>query len=153
MQLEIGTILEGRVTGITSFGAFIELPDNKKGMVHISEVSNSFVKDINDYLKVGDIAKVKVININDKGEIALSIKKTIEPAKNIQRRSDFGSNRRHNSGSPNFDWKGSKKNQEPTSFEDMMAMFKHASEEKMSDLKRSTESKRGSFSKRGSQRQ
>lgn len=76
MQVEIGEILEGKVTGITKFGAFVELPEGKTGMVHISEVSNSYVEDINQFLKEGDVVKVKVININEEGKISLSIKKT-----------------------------------------------------------------------------
>lgn len=76
MQVEIGEILEGKVTGITKFGAFVELPEGKTGMVHISEVSNSYVEDINQFLKEGDVVKVKVINITEEGKISLSIKKT-----------------------------------------------------------------------------
>lgn len=60
MQVEIGEILEGKVTGITKFGAFVELPGGKTGMVHISEVSNSYVEDISQHLKEGDQVKVKV---------------------------------------------------------------------------------------------
>lgn len=153
MQLEIGTILEGKVTGITNFGAFVELPDLKKGMVHISEVSNTFVKDISNHVRIGDTVKVKVININEKGEIALSIKKAVEQPQHAKRHFDSSLNRRNNANFAGLDRKGGKKAQEPTSFEDMMAMFKHASEEKMSDLKRSTESKRGKFSRRGTQHQ
>ena len=76
MQVEIGEILEGKVTGITKFGAFVELEEGKTGMVHISEVSNSYVEDINQFLKEGDVVKVKVINIGEDGKISLSIKKT-----------------------------------------------------------------------------
>ena len=76
MQVEIGEILEGKVTGITKFGAFVELPEGKTGMVHISEVSNSYVEDINQFLKEGDVVKVKVISISEEGKISLSIKKT-----------------------------------------------------------------------------
>lgn len=76
MQVEIGEILEGKVTGITKFGAFVELAEGKTGMVHISEVSNSYVEDINQFLKEGDVVKVKVINITEEGKISLSIKKT-----------------------------------------------------------------------------
>ena len=66
MQLELGAILDGKVNGITSFGAFIDLPGNKKGLVHISEVSSDYVKNINDYLKDGQDVKVKVINKKSK---------------------------------------------------------------------------------------
>lgn len=144
MNLEIGAIVEGKVSGITNFGAFIDLPDNKTGMVHISEVSNEFVKDINDYLKKDQIVKAKVIRISDKGEIALSIKKTAEK----EPRGKFVPKRpRQNS----FDNRPFQKASKPATFEDMLSMFKHASEEKMSDLKKYTESKRGS-SRKGTQR-
>ena len=76
MALEVGEGFEGKVTGITKFGAFVELEEGKTGMVHISEVSNSYVEDINQFLKEGDVVKVKVINITEDGKISLSIKKT-----------------------------------------------------------------------------
>ena len=75
MQLAIGDVLEGKVTGITKFGAFVELPEGKTGMVHISEVSTAYVEDISQYLKQDQIVKVKVINITEEGKISLSIKK------------------------------------------------------------------------------
>lgn len=145
MQLEVGTIVEGKITGITSFGAFVELPDSKTGMIHISEVSANFVKDIRDYLKEGQIVKTKIINISEKGEIALSIKKALPP----KPRQAISQNRPNRPG--NFEWQSPKKNS-AASFEEMMSSFKHASEEKISDLKRATESKRGGFSRRGTQR-
>ena len=77
MQLEIGDVLEGKVTGITKFGAFVELPEGKTGMVHISEVSTAYVEDISQYLKQDQIVKVKVINITEEGKISLSIKKAM----------------------------------------------------------------------------
>lgn len=80
MQLEQGSILEGKVTGILKFGAFVDIGEGKSGMVHISEVSNTYVNDINEFLKVGQTVKVKVISIGEDGKIALSIKKTEPPA-------------------------------------------------------------------------
>lgn len=77
MQLAIGDILEGKVTGITKFGAFVELGEGKTGMVHISEVSTDYVEDISQYLKKDQVVKVKVINITDEGKISLSIKKAM----------------------------------------------------------------------------
>ena len=74
MAIEAGNVLEGIVTGITSFGAFVELPDKKVGLVHISEVANEYVKDVHDFLKVGDKTTVKVLNVDDRGKIGLSIK-------------------------------------------------------------------------------
>ncbi len=79
MELEIGAILEGKVTGITKFGAFVSLPDGKSGLVHISEVANTYVNEISEHLTEGQEVKVKLIGIADNGKINLSIKKAEEP--------------------------------------------------------------------------
>ncbi|MFZ5592486.1 MAG: S1 RNA-binding domain-containing protein, partial [Bacillota bacterium] len=68
MPVELGSILEGTVTGITSFGAFVLLPDGVTGLVHISEVAEVYVRDINDFLKINDRVKVKVISVQDNGK-------------------------------------------------------------------------------------
>lgn len=75
MGLEVGTICIGKVTSITKYGAFMSLDGGKSGMVHISEVSHSYVNDINEHLQVGQEAKVKIIEIDEKGRISLSIRK------------------------------------------------------------------------------
>lgn len=77
-MLEIGEIVDGTVKSVMKFGAFVELEDGSTGLVHISEVSNSFVKDINDYVKIGDSVKVKVLEIED-DKISLSMKQTEPP--------------------------------------------------------------------------
>ncbi len=77
MSVEVGSKVQGKVTGITNFGAFVELPGGTTGLVHISEVADSYVKDVNDHLKVGDVVEVKVISEKD-GKTALSIKKAID---------------------------------------------------------------------------
>ena len=77
MTVEIGSKVQGKVTGITKFGAFVELPEGKTGLVHISEVADSYVKDVNDHLKVGDQVEVKVLSEKE-GKISLSIKQTID---------------------------------------------------------------------------
>lgn len=74
MGVEIGSKLEGKVTGITKFGAFVELPGGATGLVHISEIADTFVKDIHQFLKVGDVVTVKVLSLRE-GKIGLSIKK------------------------------------------------------------------------------
>ena len=74
MELEIGSILEGKVTGITKFGAFVSLPMGKSGLVHISEIANAYVSDIHDFLSDGQTVKVKVLSVNEAGKINLSIK-------------------------------------------------------------------------------
>lgn len=142
-MLEIGAIVEGKITGLTAFGAFVSLPDGKSGMVHISEVSNTFVKDIKEFLKEGQDVKVKVVSISEEGKISLSIKKAEEPSREERPRQ---SRPNRNSDRPRANvWQGQQKQQkESMSFEDMMAQFKAVSDEKMSDLKRSTESRQGS---------
>jgi S1 RNA binding domain protein len=121
MATEVGNKLQGTVTGITGFGAFVKLPDGKTGLVHISEVADRYVEDIKDVLKVGDGVTVKVINIADDGKIGLSIRKA-----NPSRRDQDGKRRRRD-----------------VSFEDKLNRFLKDSEENLATLKRQTESKRG----------
>ena len=80
MQLQVGMVVEGKVTGITKFGAFVTMPDGKSGLVHISEIANTFVNDVHDFVQDGQTVKVKVIGIADDGKINLSIKRAEEPA-------------------------------------------------------------------------
>ena len=79
MQLEVGTVLEGRVTGITDFGAFVSLPGGKNGLVHISQVANTYVRDIRDFLSEGQSVRVKVLRMTPDGKINLSIKAAESP--------------------------------------------------------------------------
>lgn len=151
MAVEIGAILEGKVTGITNFGAFVEFPDKTTGMVHISEVSSSFIKDIHEKLSEGDTVKVKVIDINEKGKIALSIKKA-QPQEEESKPKRSGD--RPKRSQPQV-WTGTQRTEpENMSFEDMMARFKTVSDEKMSDLKKNSAAKRGTSTPRrgGNQR-
>lgn len=145
MQLEIGAILEGKVSGITKFGAFVDLPDGKTGMVHISEVAPTFVNDIHDHLSVGQVVKVKVLTISEDGKIGLSIKKatTTPPAEGGVRRQGGSQSRRQSRppavspGRPGrFEWQSSSSRSESSDFEDMMSRFKAASDDRMGDLYR-----------------
>ena len=139
MQIEVGAILEGKVTSITKYGAFVELPENKTGMVHISEVSTGFVKEITDYLQENQIVKVKVIEIDQNGRINLSIKRLLDQPQQSSRRAPA---RRGNVG-----WQP-KQVVQPVTFEEMMSKFKADSDDKMSSLRRNVESKRGSGGRR-----
>lgn len=160
MQLEVGSILEGKVTGITKFGAFVELPGGKTGMVHISEVAPTFVKEIRDFVTENQTVKVKVLSVSEEGKISLSIKKAMDPAPQPPRREPRAGGARPprqprpaavSPGRPgNYEWQ-SRRN-EGGSFEDMMSRFKQSSDEKMSDLKRAVESKRGGFSRHSNPR-
>ena len=150
MQVEVGAIVEGKVTGLTNFGAFVSLPDGKTGMVHISEVAPTYVKEIRDYLTENQEVKVKVLSVGDDGRVSLSIKRAMEPEQQRppQRQQRPGGGHQRRSSPPV--WQGSKPVQtENLSFEDMMARFKQVSDEKITDLKRSSESKHGGFSRRG----
>ena len=138
MQLTVGSVVEGKITGITNFGAFVELEDKKIGMVHISEVSSTYVKDIKEHLKENQVVKVKVLSIGEDGKISLSIKRAEAPAKEQPQKAPRQSY--------NNDFQ--KKSNAPMSFEDMMARFKSVSDEKMSDLKKSNVAKRGASTPR-----
>lgn len=78
MELAVGSIVEGRVTGITKFGAFVALEGGRSGLVHISEVANAFVSDVSEHVQVGQTVKVRVLSISPEGKINLSIKKAQE---------------------------------------------------------------------------
>ena len=157
MQIEEGAIVSGKVTGLTDFGAFIELEGGKTGMIHISEVAPNYVKDIKEHLKVGQEVKAKVITVSPEGKISLSIRKLVDQPKEKEQRQPQQRPQRPRTDrrpAPNV-WNGPKSSApsggEKQSFEDMMARFKQVSDEKMTDLKRA-DSKRGSmgYSRRGS---
>lgn len=126
MAIEVGSVLNGTVSGITKFGAFIDLGDKQTGLVHISEVAHGYVEDINDVLKVQDAVKVKVLSV-DGSKIGLSIRQTQEKPQVEERRPE----RRVQS------------RQSAESFEAKMKSFLHDSNERLHDLKRNTEGKRG----------
>lgn len=134
MQLEVGQIVEGKITGIINFGVFADLGDGKTGMVHISEVSKSFVTDIHEFVKVGDTVKMKVLSIGDDGKISLSIKKAMEPDKPKEPKKNFSKPKQPAPIDPTYTW--APKKTENTSFEDMMNRFKQTSDDKFSDLKK-----------------
>ncbi|MGJ7913670.1 S1 domain-containing RNA-binding protein [Neobacillus sp. LXY-1] len=137
MSIEVGSKLQGKVTGITNFGAFVELPDGSTGLVHISEVADNYVKDINDHLKVGDQVEVKVLNVEKDGKIGLSIKKAKDRPEAEKRHSHSHSQR------PRQGRANDRSNNRPENFEQKMAKFLKDSEDRLSSLKRNTESKRG----------
>ena len=78
MEWQVGEILEGKVTGITKFGAFVALPGGKSGLVHISEVANAFVSDVSDHVQLGQTVKVMLLSVTPEGKINLSIKRAAE---------------------------------------------------------------------------
>lgn len=141
MQLAVGNIVEGKVTGITKFGAFVELPGGKTGMVHISEIAPTYVNEIRDHVTENQVVKVKVLNITEEGKISLSIKRAMDRPAPAARRSPAGPARLDRPDQ--YDWNSKKKN-ENLSFEDMLSKFKQTSDDKMSDLKKYNEGRRSS---------
>lgn len=159
MSVEVGQKLSGKVTGITHFGAFVELPENQSGLVHISEVSDGFIKDINTVLTVGQEVEVKVLSIADGGKISLSIRqasdnqavnraarggrrsfdqdKDSKPAP-FKKKFDGAKPARSNVGG--FSSNTSRSNSD---FDQLMSNFLKDSEDRLTSLKRNTEGKRG----------
>ena len=142
MSLEVGAIVEGEVTGITNFGAFVQLPEGKVGLIHISEVSNVYVKDVHDFLKEHDKVKVKVLSIDERGKIGLSIKQLTPPAPAAPQpkpQRPQNENRERRAGARTQ----AARPVSPLTFEDNLSKFLKDSDDRMLDLKRNTESKRG----------
>ena len=169
MAIEVGNVFEGRVTGVKPFGAFVALPEGRVGMVHISEVSNEYVQDINTVLHDGDTVKVQVIQVAPDGKIALSIKRLLPrpartdrgprpggPRSGAPREGGHFGGSRGGGRSPREGGRGPAREAAPRvwqpkaparsdnlSFEDMMSRFKSQSEEKMADLDHETNNRRG----------
>ena len=145
MSIEVGSKVQGKVTGITNFGAFVELPDKSTGLVHISEVADNYVKDINDHLKVGDVVEVKVMNVEADGKIGLSIRKAKPEAERQAERPQRPerSERPHRPRNNNRGGGRHEARQPQENFEQKMARFLKDSDERLTTLKRATESKRG----------
>lgn len=128
MELTVGSIVDGKVTGIMKFGAFVSLPEGRSGLVHISEIAYTYVSEVSDFLKVGQEVKVKIIGIDENGRINLSIKKTQDPPArpNNNRRPSGGS------GSASFTPKAAPQS---ASFEDKLKQFMQDSDSKLSGVK------------------
>lgn len=156
MAIEVGTKLEGKVTGITHFGAFVDLSGGVTGLVHISEIADNYVKDVNDHLKIGDAVTVKVINVDKDGKIGLSIKQTVDKPVEAARPPRAPRPDRPSSGGRDGDRPGGgggfnrdrggrsfKPQANKATFEDKVSRFLKDSEERISSLKKNTEGKRG----------
>ena len=154
MQIEVGMVLNVKVTGITSFGAFVELPEGKSGLIHISEIASAFVEDVNQHLKKGQVVSAKVIGV-DNGKISLSIKQLesgenqAKPEKKSKDRTKKRtSSLRSNQPPEEFEFVSNKNRTDDLSFDDMLQKFKKDSDEKFQDLKRNTDNKRSGGYKR-----
>ncbi len=148
MAIEVGSKLQGKVTGITHFGAFVELSEGVTGLVHISEIADNYVKDVNDHLKLSDIVTVKVINVDKDGKIGLSIKQAVDrpvdaapptrPAR-FERQGGGGGGDRGGFNRGDRGDRGGRGGKPPVNrltFEDKMARFLKDSEDRISSLKK-----------------
>jgi len=151
MEFGVGSIQDGKVTGITKFGAFVALPGGRSGLVHISEIAYSYVNDVNDHLTEGQEVKVKIIGIDDAGRINLSIKKAMDPPPRPAMNAGAGASagrpfmgggdRRPPSGGRPVGFAARPAaSKEPTDFEDRLKQFMQSSDSKLSDI-RMTEKK------------
>lgn len=142
MSIQVGEMVQGKVASVKNFGAFVNLGNQQSGMIHISEISDEFIKDINDYLAIGDEVTVKVIKITDDGKINLSLKQAQE--------TPFSQGNEAPASQPTPQQKPlpSKvftKETESSSdeFDKMMSRFLKDSEDNLLSLRRNTEGKRG----------
>jgi len=132
MELNVGSIVNGKVTGITKFGAFVSLPEGRSGLVHISEIAYAYVNEVSDYLSVGQEVKVKIVGIDDSGRINLSIKKAQDPPPRPQGRRPAQAPA---SGAP-------AQRSGPASFEDKLKQFMQDSDSRLSGVKKYEKSSR-----------
>ena len=157
MGFEVGSVLEGKVTGITKFGAFVSLPENRSGLVHISEIAYSYVSDVSEHLSEGQAVTVKVIGIDNNNRINLSIKQVAPPPARPERRPNNGprpmnNNQQERGERPAFNNGGNRpaynnggnrrppvqteavQPKGPASFEDQLKQFMASSDSKLSEL-------------------
>lgn len=161
MELAVGTIISGKVTAITKFGAFVSLPGGKSGLVHISEVAAAFVSDVHDYLTEGQEVTVKILSVSPEGKINLSIKQAqpqqerpgagpIGPAPGRSARPQGGRPGPRSGGRSPRPAQATVAMQPPAepSFEDKLKQFMTQSDSKQSELNRYMAGKRGSGRRR-----
>lgn len=143
MELGVGAIVDGKVTGITKFGAFVALPEGRSGLVHISEIAYSYVNEVSDHLREGQEVKVKIIGIDQSNRINLSIKQVEPPPQRAPRQG--GGPRPGGGGRPPRSSGGGggqrpmglvhQAPKEPTDFEDKLKQFMQSSDSKLSELR------------------
>ena len=153
MAAEVGSLVDGKVTGIIEYGAFVDIGEGKTGMVHISEVSPTYVTNIRDHLAVGQQVRVKVLSVSPEGKVSLSIKKALDPeasSAGVKPAAPPPPKQPRRNAPPNV-WQGQRNANagEPQTFEDMMSRFKQTSEDKISTLRRGGDTRYGGNSRRG----
>lgn len=141
-MIEKGSIQEGKVTGIMNFGAFVALPGGKSGLIHISEISTTFVRDVHDHLQVGQIVRVKVLDINEQGKINLSLKQAAENTEAEKGNADASAPVPAGSARPRSSEMGEVAGPSgDQSFEEKLKKFMQDSDSRNADRRRNTERK------------
>ena len=135
MQIEVGKIVDGVVTGITKFGAFVDIGNGNTGLVHISEISDRYVNAVSEHLKNGQQVKVKILGTAENGKLNLSIRRAVENNTNRERTSNPS--------------RRSTANESAGNFEDMLSKFMHSSDEKLSGMRKQPFNRRGVYQKKG----
>ncbi len=163
MQYEVGKIVDGVVTGITKYGAFVDIGDGQTGLVHISEISTQYVNDVSEHLQNGQSVKVKILGINDRGRFNLSIRKALPTELDAGRTKSFNRAEKSSFSGANrglsaqkYDNRNNRRDREesassrPSGFEDMLSKFMHSSDEKLSDMRKQPSNRRGAYQKKES---
>jgi len=152
MQLEVGSIQEGRISGITKFGAFVALAGGGSGLIHISEIADAYVNDVHDYLSEGQTVRVKVLSVSETGKISLSLKQ-VQPASLSAQGSGPARQQPSRAAAPRPERRPAFQGEVrgPTndaSFEDKLKQFMQESDRKMSSNRLYADRKNGSRRRR-----
>ena len=148
-DLKVGVKLQGTVRNVVDFGAFVDIEGGKNGLIHISEISDVYVRDVHDFLSEGDKVQAKIISIDERGKIALSLKQMKKQSQESERENHSRGKSTRNEQRIERGENRRPIKQGPASFEDKLSKFMKESDEKLADWKKKTDSKRGG---RGSRR-
>lgn len=147
MSIDIGSTVEGTVVKLAEYGAIVRLQGGKTGLIHISEIADTFVRDVKDYFKEHDRVRVRVLSVNNKGRYELSTKDVEQPVIQGPSQHERPRSVKHprepvNLG-PDELSDGDQRYFRPATFEDQLSQFMKESQERLLDLKRNLEAKRG----------
>jgi len=145
----LGAIIDGKVTGIIEYGAFVDIGEGQTGMVHISEVSQTYVTSIRDHLTIGQEVRVKVMAITGEGKVSLSIKKAVDNPETPRAEAPRARPAARRGSPPVWQGQRGTAGAGPQTFEDMMSQFKQTSEDKISTLRRGGDTRYGGNARRG----